>query len=55
MASFALSRKLNSVDENDIQTYHDFTRGRPEPVTDNDRETGSRRERQVGLWFWAVE
>jgi hypothetical protein len=55
MASFALSRKLNSVDEDDTQTYHDFTRGHSDPVTDKDRETGPRRERQVGLWFWAVE
>jgi hypothetical protein len=55
MASFGLSRKLNGIDEDDAQTYDDFTRGHPEPVTDKDRETGPRRERRVGLWFWAVE
>jgi hypothetical protein len=55
MASVALFTKLKSVDQDDTQIHHDFTRGDTEAVVDNDRETTQRPEPGVGLWFWAIE
>jgi len=55
MASVALFTKSKSVDQDDTQIYHDFTRGDTEAVIDKDRETRQRGEPRVGLWFWAIE
>jgi hypothetical protein len=55
MASVAPFSKLKSVDQDDTQIYHDFTRGDTEAATDKDRETRRRREPRIGLWFWALE
>jgi pyocin large subunit-like protein len=55
MASVAPLTKLKSVDQDDAQIYHDFTRGDTEAVIDKDGETRQRLEPRVGLWFWAIE
>jgi hypothetical protein len=55
MASAELFTKLKSVDPDDTQIHHDFTRGDTEAVIDTDRETRQRGEPRVGLWFWAIE
>jgi len=55
MASVALFTKSKSVDQDDTQIHHDFTRGDTEAVIDKDRETRQRGEPRVGLWFWAIE
>ena len=55
MASVALFTKSKSVDQDDTQIHHDFTRGDTEAVIDKDGETRQRLEPKVGLWFWAIE
>jgi len=55
MASVPVFTKFKSVDQDDTQIHHEFTRPNTAAVIDKDRETRQRREPMVGLWFWAIE